>query len=142
MPAGLELVPIRFLPKQDLKKSCFLFLQERIRQRPESPHLAAVVVSAVGSLSRAHLRMAGAKGATELEGPFEILSLSGTLSVDGVHLHISISDHDGRVFGGHLLDGALIHTTAEITIALLDDHEFHRSLDPATGYKELVIKKV
>jgi predicted DNA-binding protein with PD1-like motif len=31
----------------------------------------------------------------------EIDNLHGTVSVDGVHLHISVSNIDGTVIGGH-----------------------------------------
>jgi len=48
-----------------------------------------------------------------LTGPFEITSLMGTLAAGG-HLHISLSDADGHVIGGHLVGDDVIHTTAEV----------------------------
>ena len=75
-----------------------------------------------------------------LTGPFEILSLNGTLSLDGVHLHLCISDHKGQTYGGHLLDNCLIHTTCELVIAEIPGHTFTRELDPQTKYMELKIK--
>jgi hypothetical protein len=50
---------------------------------------AGCLISAVGSLSLAQLRLAGATQATSIHGELEIVSLSGTLSPDGAHLHIA-----------------------------------------------------
>lgn len=40
-----------------------------------------------------------------LDERFEIVSLTGTLSRHGAHLHIAIADFQGNVVGGHLMDG-------------------------------------
>ena len=100
---------------------------------------AGCVISAVGSLSLAQLRLAGATQATTIRGELEILSLSGTLSPDGAHLHIAVSDSKGAVIGGHRCAGSLVRTTAELVIGLLPEWRFRRELDPATGYAELQI---
>jgi predicted DNA-binding protein with PD1-like motif len=75
-----------------------------------------------------------------IRGDLEILSLSGTLSADGAHLHIAVADSEGAVIGGHLCAGSLVRTTAELVIGLLPEWLFSRELDPATGYAELAIK--
>jgi predicted DNA-binding protein with PD1-like motif len=49
-------------------------------------------------------------------GKFEIVSLTGTLSVGCHHLHVAIADSTGAVFGGHLLPGCVVRTTAEIVL--------------------------
>ena len=87
----------------------------------------------------ADLRLAGATQATAIHGELEILSLSGTLSPDGAHLHIAVADSSGAVLGGHLCAGSLVRTTAELVIGLLPEWRFSRELDPATGYPELRI---
>jgi predicted DNA-binding protein with PD1-like motif len=97
------------------------------------------VISAVGSLSVAQLRLAGATEATAIRGDLEILSFSGTLSPDGAHLHIAVADSRGVVIGGHLCAGSLVRTTAELVVGLLPDWGFSRELDSATGYAELRI---
>ncbi|MGA1484026.1 MAG: PCC domain-containing protein, partial [Vulcanococcus sp.] len=81
----------------------------------------------------------GATQATAIHGELEILSLSGTLSPDGAHLHVAIADRNGTVIGGHLCAGSLVRTTAELVIGLLPEWQFRRELDPATGYAELRI---
>ena len=105
----------------------------------EQQEPAGCVISAVGSLSLAQLRLAGATEARAIHGELEILSLSGTLSPDGAHLHIAIADSSGTVIGGHLCAGSLVRTTAELVIGLLPEWRFRRELDPVTGHAELRI---
>lgn len=69
---------------------------------------------------------------------FELLSLVGTLSPDGAHLHASLGDEEGAVCGGHLVR-ATVHTTAEIIIGVATSLTFSREMDPGTGFKELVV---
>lgn len=105
---------------------------------------AGCIVSCVGSLSAARLRMPGAVGEAEVVTTFtesmEIVSLTGTLCADGLHVHISLSRRDGSCVGGHLVPGCVVNTTAELVIGELDDVEFRRPLDPATGYHELSLQ--
>ena len=82
---------------------------------------AGCVISAVGSLSVAQLRLAGATEATKLAGDLEILSLSGTLCADGAHLHIAVTDASVAVIGGHLATGSLVRTTTELVLGLLPE---------------------
>lgn len=69
---------------------------------------------------------------------FEIVSLVGTLSPDGLHLHASLGDEVGTVCGGHLVR-ATVHTTAEVVVGVSNTLKFAREMDPATGFKELVV---
>lgn len=102
---------------------------------------ACAIVSCAGSLQKASIRFADQAEATAIEGKHEIVSLSGTLSQHGVHLHISIADSEGRVSGGHLMDGCEIYTTAEIVIAEMSGMVFKRKHDPETGFSELSIER-
>lgn len=101
---------------------------------------AAFVVSGVGSLCEARIRLAGHDEPQRVEGDLELLTLSGTLGAGGPHLHASLADAEGRVFGGHVAPGCIVRTTAEVLLAVLDDLRFTREPDPATGYAELVIR--
>lgn len=101
---------------------------------------AACVLTCVGSLRQAVLRFANQPTGTPLHGKFEIVSLTGTLSQHGSHYHITIADSSGRCFGGHLLTGCLIYTTAEIALAVVPNRRFIRQHDAETGYEELVIQ--
>jgi predicted DNA-binding protein with PD1-like motif len=100
---------------------------------------AGCILSGVGSLRHATLRLADREYNSEYEGPFEIVSITGTVSVHGSHLHISISDGDGRTIGGHFESGCKIYTTAEIVIAVFNDTVYKRELAADSGYEELAI---
>ena len=126
----MKVVPLRLQPGADLRRVMEAWIAAKEEQ-------AGCVISAVGSLSVAQLRFAGATEATVIRGDLEILSLAGTLSPDGAHLHIAIADSKGAVIGGHLCAGSLVRTTAELVIGLLPEFQFRRELDPATGYAEL-----
>lgn len=86
------------------------------------------------------LRLAAADDALVVPGPSEILTLSGSLGADHAHLHVSVSDAQGRVWGGHVLADCRVRTTAEVLIAWLPDWDFAREPDAATGYPELVVR--
>ena len=129
----MKVVPLRLQPGSDLRGALEAWMDEQEEQ-------AGCLISAVGSLSVAQLRLAGASEATVIRGDLEILSLSGTLSRDGAHLHIAVAHSTGFVLGGHLCPGSLVRTTAELVIGLLPEWRFRRELDPATGYAELEIK--
>lgn len=101
---------------------------------------AAFVLQGIGSLSVASIRYAGRDQCAELRGDLEILTLGGSLSPDGPHLHIAVADADGQVSGGHVGPGCIVRTTAEVLVALLPEMRFTREDDPATGFKELVVR--
>jgi len=95
----------------------------------------------VGSLTDYTLRFANQKEGIHGSGHFEIISLTGTVSVNGSHLHISISDSTGKTIGGHLLDGCKIYTTAEIVIGSTKAYEFTRKKDGTTEWEELQVNE-
>ena len=125
--------PLRLHPGQDLRDA----LEDTVRQLGAS---AAFVVQGIGSLGIAQLRFAGVDAPAELRTDLEILTLAGSVAPDGAHLHISVSDAGGRVFGGHVARGCIVRTTAEILLVLLPDHAFSREPDPQTGFMELFIR--
>ena len=100
---------------------------------------AAFVVCGIGSLDGACIRWAAQEEETRLDGPFEILSLSGSLSQRGAHLDMAISDAQGNVLGGHMCYGNRVRTTAEVLVARLEGWVLDRELDEQTGYHELII---
>jgi predicted DNA-binding protein with PD1-like motif len=126
----------RLTPGQDLKIEIVKYVREyQIK--------AGAVMICVGSLSRGVVRMADEKITKTFEQKFEIVSLVGTLSQDGCHLHISLSDEEGKVVGGHLKEGCLVYSTAEIILTEFDEMVFNRVDDQETGFKELnIIKEV
>lgn len=126
---------LRLRPGDDLRASLDAVLRDHAVE-------AAFVVGGIGSLGPARVRFAGARQATTIDGDVEILTLAGSLAVNGSHLHISVADASGRVFGGHLAPGSVVRTTAEILVVLLRDQRFSRVHDAATGYDELVAERL
>jgi len=129
----MKVVPLRLQPSADLRQALEAWMGEQQEQ-------AGCLISAVGSLSLAQLRLAGATQATAIQGELEILSLSGTLAPDGAHLHTAVADNSGAVIGGHLCVGSLVRTTVELVIGLLPEWRFSREFDQATGHAELLIR--
>lgn len=74
-----------------------------------------------------------------LQERFEIVSLTGTISRHGCHLHMALADHQGNVVGGHVLEGCEVFTTAEIVIGECVNQVFSREHDEDTGFDELVV---
>lgn len=119
-------------PGSDLRRD----LERNVTQRGLK---AAGVVSAAGSPTRAPIRYAGESAPATIEGSFEIVSLSGTFSLDGAHVHISMADSNGIAICGHLVSGSIVHTTTEVVIGALKGISFRREAVGSTGYRELVI---
>lgn len=131
--AAMRTLPVRLRPRQDLRSALeALALAQQLG--------AGFVLQGIGSLSVARIRFAGRNDATELRGDLEILTLAGSLSRDGAHLHITLADAEGRVTGGHVAPGCIVRTTAEILVASLPDHDFSREPDQDSGWDELVIR--
>ncbi len=82
----------------------------------------------------------------KLEAPLEMLSISGNIStLNGqvwIHAHVVVSSgtEEGRCYGGHLVAGSEVLTTAEIAIAKLGGLEMLRLKDPETVGAELFFK--
>lgn len=123
----------RFKPGADLKAAIEAIVHKR-------KIAAGWIVGCVGSLKNYRIRMANQPEGSTGTGYFEIVSLAGTLSENGSHIHISIADHTGKTIGGHLLDGCIIYTTAELIIQSTDSMVFKREDDGSTGWKELQIE--
>ena len=102
---------------------------------------SGVILSAVGCLYQVCLRTADGVTVKTINDEYEIVSATGTLSMDGCHIHVSLSDTNLQTIGGHLKDNCLVNVTAEIVLAEFDEFEFTREFDDSTGYKELVIKE-
>ena len=101
---------------------------------------AGVILTCVGSLEQVVLRYANTGRATQFNGHFEIVSLVGTFAEhSGQHIHLSVSDGEGRTTGGHMLEGNKVYTTAELVVGDLLDAEFTREVDPTYGYAELAV---
>ncbi len=131
---NINIYAIRLKPGSDLKRSIQSFVEE-------NKLTAAWISTGVGSLTHYNIRFADQPSGKTGEGHFEIVSLTGTLSANGSHIHISISDSTGKTIGGHLLDGCIIYTTAEIVIQSTDQLVFKREKDGTTPWEELKVER-
>ena len=138
---------LRLIPNEDLLDSLFKYARAIDLK-------AASVVSVVGSLSTANIRYANQSNGTRMDGYFEIVSVVGNIDFQhdypdeatyeegSGHIHLSISDESGVTIGGHMLQGNLVYTTAEITMLEIVHGRFERKLDPppkGSGYPELKV---
>jgi predicted DNA-binding protein with PD1-like motif len=126
--------PIRLLPGVDLRRELERLVSENVVN-------VGFIVAGIGSLAEVAIRFALADRATTFSGPHEILTLSGSLSRDGAHLHVTVADGSGQVIGGHLGYGNRVGTTAELLLLETPDWPLGRELDGATGYPELVVRR-
>ena len=125
----------RLKPGQDLKKEILQYVNEKQIK-------AGWISTCVGSLTNYNIRFANQPLGSSGSGHFEIVSLTGTVSINGSHLHISISDSTGKTIGGHLLDSNLVYTTAEIVILSSDAFIFKREKDGSTPWEELQVEQL
>lgn len=128
----MDTLPLRLHPGQDLKIELDSLVEKHEIE-------AACIITCLGSLTTAVLRFANQETSERLDGHFEIVSLSGVLSIHGSHYHISIADKRGKMYGAHLMDGCKVYTTTEIVIGIVPNHSFMRTFDPQTGYPELEV---
>jgi len=129
----MENYTFRLKPGHDLFDSIEAFAREKEIQ-------AGCLLSGVGSLTHVTLRLANREFLTNYEGFFEIVSITGLVSIHGSHVHLSVSDGDGKTVGGHLVSGSKIYTTAEIVILAFDNVIYKREFAEDSGYEELVVR--
>ena len=129
-----QVLALRLKPGADIR--------EELEQLAKEKNIeAGWVVTCAGSLTDYAIRFANQPEGDTGSGHFEIISLSGTISKNGSHLHIGISDSTGKSIGGHLLKGCKVYTTAEIVIGYSDQFIFTREKDGSTPWEELQIKE-
>lgn len=132
----MKIHTFRLKTGQDLKTEIERFVAEKNIQ-------AGFVITCVAGFKQVTLRVAGAlperQDIRTYNDDYELTSLVGTVSVNGVHLHMSISDREGATFGGHLKEGTIVHLTAEIVIGEDESVVYARELDEDTGFTELQV---
>jgi uncharacterized protein len=123
---------LRLYDGQDLRK-------EIEAEAYQAGFTAGFVLTCVGGLSRL-LRMPGTLERRDWIDELEIVSLSGTISKDGCHLHGSFSDRTGQVIGGHVLEGCSVRLSAEVVLGAAEHLRFGRPHDHDTGFRELTVE--
>ena len=130
----MKTIAVRLHDGQDL-------LVEIKRLAEEHAVAAGVILSGVGSLKASNIRVPVINREVKYINPtdLEIDALHGTVSKNGCHIHITVSDRVGHAFGGHIKEGCVVRTTCELVIGVLDDTTFERKPDPETGFDELQV---
>lgn len=113
--SAMRAVPLHLEAGSDVRRS----LEELALQH----QAGGFVLSVVGNLSQAAFACPGRSAPTVLQGELEIITLQGTLSPDGVHLHLSFSDAECQVWGGHLEQGTLVLRGADLLVGFLTEPE-------------------
>lgn len=123
---------VRLKPGEDLLEAISSYCSKHVIE-------AAYIGTCVGSLSTVTLRKGYTKTQMTLRGTYEIVSAVGTLSKGGHHIHMSVSDSDFQVLGGHIDRNTVVLTTVELVLIELESFELVRTIDATTGYKTLVV---
>ncbi len=126
---------LRLLPGEDLLETVDNYCKKYKIE-------AAFIGTCVGSLSQVSFRKGVTRHQLTLKGNYEIVSMEGTVSKGGNHIHASVSDLDFNVRGGHLMYGTVVQTTAELVIIELESYELSRSKDILSGFKSLKIREI
>ena len=77
------------------------------------------LISAVGDLSKVSFKCPLNDKPVIFEKKLEIITLSGYLRSNESHIHISASDENCRLFGGHLLAGTIVHKSLDVLIGVI-----------------------
>jgi predicted DNA-binding protein with PD1-like motif/glutaredoxin len=109
---ALHSVPLHLGAGSDIRRS--------LERLAVDLNASGFVLGVVGNLSQAAFQCPGQSRPTILEGDLEIITLQGTISPQGVHLHLSFSDGSCQVWGGHLEPGTLVQKGADLLVGLLE----------------------
>lgn len=111
----MQPLPLKLAPGSDLRLSL-----EELAQREG---ISGFVLGVVGNLTKASFQCPGQAEPTVLEGDLEVITLNGTFSPEGVHLHLSLSDGACQVWGGHLEPGTIVQKGIDLLIGVLEQRE-------------------
>ena len=111
----MQPLPLKLAAGSDLRLSL-----EELAQRDG---ISGFVLGVVGNLTKASFQCPGQAEPTVLEGDLEVITLNGTLSPEGVHLHLSLSDGACQVWGGHLEPGTIVQKGVDLLIGVLEQRE-------------------
>ena len=88
------------------------------------------ILSVVGDLSTVVIQCPGKSEPSKINGHLEVITLSGIVKPNHSHLHLSFSDRDCKVWGGHLELGSIILKEVNLLICFIDEQ-----VKPQSGKK-------
>jgi len=127
----MQSLPLKLAPGSDLRLSL-----EELAQRDG---ISGFVLGVVGNLTKASFQCPGQAEPTVLEGDLEVITLNGTFSPEGVHLHLSLSDGACQVWGGHLEPGTIVQKGIDLLVGVLDQREGRPARQTATPRIEIAV---
>ena len=127
----MQPLPLRLAPGSDLRLSL-----EALAQRDG---ISGFVLGVVGNLTKASFQCPGQAEPTVLEGDLEVITLNGTFSPEGVHLHLSLSDGACQVWGGHLEPGTIVQKGVDLLIGVLEQREGRPTRQTAAPRIEIAV---
>ena len=127
----MQPLPLKLAPGSDLRLSL-----EELAQRDG---ISGFVLGVVGNLTKASFQCPGQAEPTVLEGDLEVITLNGTFSPEGVHLHLSLSDGACQVWGGHLEPGTIVQKGVDLLIGVLEQREGRPARQTATAAPRIEI---
>ena len=127
----MQPLPLKLAPGSDLRLSL-----EELAQRDG---ISGFVLGVVGNLTRASFQCPGQAEPTVLEGDLEVITLNGTFSPEGVHLHLSLSDGACQVWGGHLEPGTIVQKGVDLLIGVLEQREGRPARQTAAPRIEIAV---
>ena len=111
----MQPLPLKLAPGSDLRL--------RLEELAQRDGISGFVLGVVGNLTKASFQCPGQAEPTVLEGDLEVITLNGTFSPEGVHLHLSLSDGACQVWGGHLEPGTIVQKGVDLLIGVLEQRE-------------------
>ena len=127
----MQSLPLKLAPGSDLRLS----LEELARR----DGISGFVLGVVGNLTKASFQCPGQAEPTVLEGDLEVITLNGTFSPEGVHLHLSLSDGACQVWGGHLEPGTIVQKGVDLLIGVLEQSEGSPKQQTSTTRLEIAV---
>ena len=123
---------IRFMPNEEVAAGLQQFCVDH--------KITGGWVSGLGAAKEiefSHFSMETKKYTTFTKHEVEITNITGNISVEKLHLHVTIGDSTGQAFAGHLMH-CIADPTVEIMITPFK--ETHRKLDDYSGLNLLDLK--
>ena len=127
----MQSLPLKLAPGSDLRLS--------LEELAKRDGISGFVLGVVGNLTKASFQCPGQAEPTVLEGDLEVITLNGTFSPEGVHLHLSLSDGACQVWGGHLEPGTIVQKGVDLLIGVLEQHGVTASRQASEPRMEIAI---
>ena len=127
----MQSLSLKLAPGSDLRLS--------LEELAKRDGISGFVLGVVGNLTKASFQCPGQAEPTVLAGDLEIITLNGTFSPEGVHLHLSLSDGACQVWGGHLEPGTIVQKGVDLLIGVLEQHDVTPSRQASEPRLEIAV---